>query len=68
MNIIDNLTKTEAEILARAGNLDYAQVRNVDHAIAARIGYEARANDESLSIDERRFAYDFVANLNCDWG
>lgn len=62
------LTKTEAEVLARAGDLDYAQVRNVDHAIAARIGYEARANDESLSIDERRFAYDFVANLDCDWG
>jgi len=62
------LTKTEAEVLARAGDLDYAQVRNVDLAIAARIGYEARANDESLSIDERRFAYDFVANLDCDWG
>ena len=53
---------------ALAGDLDYAEVRTSDDAVWAANGYRERAEDESLPLDERRFAYDFVANLDCDFG
>ena len=52
---------------ALAGELDYAEVRTSQDAIWAANGYRERAADETLSIDERRFAADFVRNLDCDF-
>lgn len=53
---------------ALAGDLDYAEVRTSQDAVWAYNGYRKRAEDEQLPLDERRFAYDFIANLDCDFG
>jgi len=63
-----NTAFARIEAAARAGELDFSEVRSTDDAIAARIGYQARAEDETLPLDERRFAYDFIADLDCDFG
>jgi hypothetical protein len=52
---------------ARAGELDYSEVRTSQDAVWAANGYSERAADEGLPLDERRFAHDFVANLDCDF-
>ena len=54
--------------LARAGQLDYAQVASSGMAEWAANGYRERVNDEKLSVEERKFAFDFIQNLDCDWG
>lgn len=52
---------------ALAGDLDYSEVRTSQDAVWAANGYRERAEDTSLSLDERRFALDFVRNLDCDF-
>lgn len=53
---------------ARTGNLDYAEVRTSQDAVWAYNGYTERRDDESLPLDERRFAADFIRNLDADFG
>lgn len=52
---------------AREGCLSYCEVRTSAEAAWARHGYSDRANDETLTADQRRFALDFVRNLDCDF-
>ena len=52
---------------ALAGDLDYSEVRTSQDAVWAANVYRQRAEDASLPLDERRFAYNFIANLDCDF-
>ena len=53
---------------ALAGDLDYSEVRTSQDAVWAANGYRQRADDARLPLAERRFAHDFLANLDCDFG
>lgn len=52
---------------ALAGDLDYTEVCTSGDAEWATNGYRERADNEALSFDERKFAFDFIRNLSADF-
>ena len=53
--------------LALTGDLDYSEVRTGGDAEWAAHGYRERLNNPSLPLDERRFAHDFIRDLDVDF-
>lgn len=60
--------ETYVHTAALAGTLDYSEVRTSGDAVWAGNGYRERVEDASLTPDERRFAHEFLQNLDCDFG